>query len=100
MPCDHKLIADNVIEYTEGTLPSYIQKQCDEILQNCQHCQQTVQKAQEIYQLANGWTDQEVPAWTHVEYAVRPPIKHQLSWPNMTALAFFVHGRLSGGFSI
>ena len=51
MSCDHKLIADNVIDYIEGLLPSYIRKQCDEVLQNCQHCQQTVQKAHEISHL-------------------------------------------------
>ncbi len=88
MSCDHKLIADNVIAYIEGSLPSYLRSQCDEVLQNCQYCQQTVQKAHEIYQLANGWVDQEVPEWSHVQHAVRPPVKHPLSWPNMAALAF------------
>jgi hypothetical protein len=88
MSCDHKLIAAHVIDYIEGSLPSYLRSQCDEALQHCQHCQQTVQKAHEIYQLANGWVDQDVPAWAHTQHAVRPPIKHQLSWPNMAALAF------------
>lgn len=88
MSCDHKLIADNVIDYIEGSLPSYLRSQCDEVLQRCQHCQQTVQKAHEIYQLANGWVDQEVPAWAHAQHAVRPPVKQQLSWPNLAALAF------------
>jgi hypothetical protein len=85
MSCDHKLIADNVIDYIEGSLPSYLRSQCDETLQHCQHCQQTVQKAHEIYQLANGWVDQEAPEWSH---AVRPPVKQQLSWPNMAGFAF------------
>lgn len=88
MSCDHKLITDNVIDYVEGTLPSYIRKQCDEVLQNCQHCQQAVQKAHEINQLARSWEDQSVPEWSHAQHAVRPPVRQQFSWPNMAAFAF------------
>ncbi len=88
MSCDHKLIADHVIDYIEGSLPDYLRRQCDDTLQHCQHCQQTVQKAHEIYHLANGWMVQEAPSWSYAQHAVRPPVKPQFSWPNMAALAF------------
>ena len=88
MSCDHKLIADNVMEYIEGSLPSYIRKQCDDVLQHCQHCQQTVQKAQEINQRALAWEEQTVPAWSYAQHAVRPPVRQQINWPSMAAFAF------------
>jgi len=47
-----------------------------------------VQKAHEIYHLANGWMVQEAPSWSYAQHAVRPPVKPQFSWPNMAALAF------------
>lgn len=86
MSCDHKLIADNITAYIDGTLPDYMQTQCEEQLQHCQHCQHTLHKAQEIYRLAQNWEDQPVPDWSRAQQAVRPPL-HRLSWPNWAALA-------------
>jgi hypothetical protein len=86
MSCNHKLIADNVSDYIDGSLPSYIRKQCNDVLQHCQHCQQIVQHAQELSDLAQDWQDQAVPDWSRVQHAVRPPVK-QLSWSNWAAFA-------------
>jgi hypothetical protein len=86
MSCNHKLIADNVSDYVDGSLPSYIRKQCDEVLQHCQHCQQIVQNAHNINSLAQDWQDQAVPDWSRAQHAVRPPVT-QISWPNWAAFA-------------
>lgn len=86
MSCDHKLIAEHVSDYIENNLPPYLRRQCDEALQQCQHCQETVQKAQAIYHLAQDWEDLPVPEWSRARHVLRPAVR-QINWPNWAALA-------------
>ena len=86
MSCDHKLITEHASDYVEGRLPDYLKKQCDEVLQHCQYCQQSVAGIYQITRLAEGWNDQQVPEWSRVAHAVRPPVRY-VSWPNWAAMA-------------
>tara|TARA_R110000772_G_scaffold14417_10_gene41682 strand:+ start:339 stop:1010 length:672 start_codon:yes stop_codon:yes gene_type:complete len=86
MSCDHKLIAEHLTAYIEGSLPQHLSSQCEAVLEDCLHCQQSLDKAQEIYRLAQDWQEQSVPPWSRMQHAVRPPHR-QLSWHSWTALA-------------
>ena len=86
MSCDHKLIADHVSDYIEDKLPAYLKQQCDAQVQQCPHCRLTVQKAQDIFRLAQDWEEQPVPDWSRMQHIVRPALR-PMAWPNWAALA-------------